>query len=76
VLPIPRIPAHRPPTGASRGVCSRPVPTVRFTANLQRHVPSPSVDVTGATVAECLAAVFDENPRARGYVLDEHGALR
>jgi molybdopterin synthase sulfur carrier subunit len=52
------------------------VPTVRFTANLQRHVPSPSVDVTGATVAECLAAVFDQNPRARGYVLDEHGALR
>ena len=52
------------------------VPTVRFTANLQRHVPSPSVAVEGATVAECLAAAFDRNPRARGYVLDEHGALR
>lgn len=52
------------------------MPTVRFTANLQRHVPSPSMHVTGATVAECLAAVFAQNPRARGYVLDEHGALR
>lgn len=55
---------------------SRPVPTVRFTANLQRHVPSPSVEVSGATVAECLAAAFEHNPRVRGYVLDEHGAVR
>ncbi len=52
------------------------MPTVRFTANLQRHVPSPSIEVPGATVAECLAAAFDLNPRARGYVLDEHGAMR
>jgi hypothetical protein len=52
------------------------VPTVPFTPNLQRHVPSPSVTVAGSTVAECLAAVFDDNPRARGYVLDERGAVR
>lgn len=47
-----------------------------FTTNLQRHVLSPSVVVPGSTVAECLAAAFEHNPRARGYVLDEHGAVR
>lgn len=49
---------------------------VRFTTNLQRHVSSPSVVVEGSTVAECLAAAFERNARARGYVLDEHGAVR
>lgn len=49
---------------------------VTFTANIQRHVPCPPVDVEGATVREVLDAVFADNPRARGYVLDEHGALR
>lgn len=52
------------------------MPRVRFTTNLQRHVPSPSVEVEGSTVAECLTAAFERNPRARGYVLDEHGAVR
>jgi sulfur-carrier protein len=52
------------------------VPSVHFTTNLQRHVASPSVTVAGATVAECLAAAFEHNPRVRGYVLDEQGAVR
>lgn len=52
------------------------MPRVRFTTNLQRHVASPSVEVEGTTVAECLAAAFEHTPRARGYVLDEHGAVR
>ncbi|MCX4241555.1 MoaD/ThiS family protein [Paraliomyxa miuraensis] len=52
------------------------MPTVSFTANLQRHVSSPRVTVSGSTVAECLAEAFDHDPRLRGYVLDEHGALR
>ena len=47
-----------------------------FTANLQRHVACPPVEVAGATVREVLEAAFSDNPRARGYVLDEHGALR
>jgi molybdopterin synthase sulfur carrier subunit len=54
----------------------RAVPTVHFTTNLQRHVACPSVAVEGATVVECLDRVFADNPRARGYVLDEHGAVR
>jgi sulfur-carrier protein len=52
------------------------MPRVSFTGNLQRHVPSPPADVTGGTVRDVLDAVFAANPRARGYVLDEHGALR
>jgi len=52
------------------------VPRVVFTPNLQRHVRCPPCQVAGATVAEALAAVFAEHPAARGYVLDEHGAVR
>lgn len=50
--------------------------TVTFTHTLQRHVPSPAVEVAGATVREALEAVWLQNPRARGYVLDEQGELR
>ena len=52
------------------------MPSVHFTANLQRHVACPTEEVEGGTVAECLDEVFDRNPRARGYILDEHGAVR
>jgi molybdopterin converting factor small subunit len=52
------------------------MPTVHFTANLQRHVASPTIVVEGATVGESLAAVFDKNPRLRSYVVDEQGAIR
>ncbi|MDZ4842731.1 MAG: MoaD/ThiS family protein [Hyphomicrobium aestuarii] len=50
--------------------------TVAFTANIQRHVACPAVDVPGKTVREALEAVFAANPNARGYVLDDQGALR
>lgn len=50
--------------------------TVTFTHTLQRHVPSPAMEVSGTTVREALEAVWAENPRARGYVLDEQGELR
>jgi len=50
--------------------------TVTFTPNIQRHVLCPPADVSGATVAEALAAVFVGNARARGYVLDDQGGLR
>lgn len=52
------------------------MPRVTFTANLQRHVACPPCEAPGATVREVLDAAFAANPRARGYVLDEHGALR
>ena len=49
---------------------------MRFTANIQRHVECPSLDVSAATLRDALDAYFLENDRARGYVLDEHGGLR
>jgi hypothetical protein len=49
---------------------------VTFTQNIQRHVECPPSEVAGATVREVLDAVFATNPRARGYVLDDQGALR
>ena len=52
------------------------MPRVAFTRNLQRHVACPPCTVVGATVRESLDAAFALYPRARGYVLDEHGALR
>ncbi len=52
------------------------MPRVTFTQNLQRHIACPPAEVAGSTVREALDAVFAANPAARGYVLDEHGALR
>ena len=52
------------------------MPRVVFTQNLQRHVECPPMEVEGSSVREALEAVFVTNERARGYVLDEHGALR
>jgi hypothetical protein len=49
---------------------------VIFTPNIQRHVPCPEAQVCGATVGEVLAKVFEENPQARSYVLDDQSALR
>jgi hypothetical protein len=52
------------------------MPRVEFTVNLQRHVACPPVEVPGKTVRDVLDAAFAGNERARGYVLDEQGALR
>lgn len=52
------------------------MPRVVFTQNIQRHVACPETDVPGQTVREVLEAVFADNPQARGYVLDDQGALR
>lgn len=50
--------------------------TVVFTSNLQRHVACPETEASGSTVREVLESVFAANPAARGYVLDDQGALR
>ncbi|MBI4955127.1 MAG: MoaD/ThiS family protein [Myxococcales bacterium] len=49
---------------------------VHFTQNLTRHVECPTVEAPGATVREVLDRVFSDNPRLRGYVVDERGVLR
>jgi molybdopterin synthase sulfur carrier subunit len=50
--------------------------TVRFTQNIQRHVACPTRDAKGSTLREVLDYYFSDNPRARGYVLDEQGKIR
>lgn len=52
------------------------MPRVVFTQNIQRHVACPHCEVAGSTVREVLDAVFATNEQARGYVLDEQGAVR
>lgn len=52
------------------------MPTVAFTQNIQRHVECPTMEVEGTTVGEAMDAVFEKIPRARGYVVDERGAVR
>ena len=52
------------------------MPTLTFTANLLRHVETPSVEVEGATVGEVLESYFTTFPQVRGYVVDDQGAVR
>jgi molybdopterin converting factor small subunit len=52
------------------------VAQVVFTKNLQRHVPCPNIEAPGSTVREVLDSVFADNPRVRGYVLDDQKGLR
>ena len=52
------------------------MPTVFFTPNIQRHVSCPPAGVEGQTVRQALEAVFQGNPKARAYVLDEQGSVR
>lgn len=52
------------------------MPRVVFTGNLQRHIACPPCEVAGRTVRESLDAAFELHAGARGYVLDDHGALR
>ena len=49
---------------------------VSFTPHLQRFLDAPPRDVPAGTVAAVLAHVFEENPRLRGYIVDERGAVR
>lgn len=47
-----------------------------FTANLLRHVETPSGSYVGETLAEVLEAYFEEFPKVRHYLLDDQGAVR
>jgi sulfur-carrier protein len=50
--------------------------SIRFTANIQRHVACPPLEVDGATLGAVFDAYFAVHPAARGYVLDDQGRLR
>ena len=49
---------------------------VFFTPQLRRFLEAPPREVEAASAREALEAVFADNPRLRGYILDETGALR
>ena len=50
--------------------------TLAFTPNLARHVDTPGARVAGDTLKAALEQYFEANPRVRGYVLDDQGAVR
>lgn len=52
------------------------MPKLSFTQNLQRHVACPPTEAAGATVRQVLDAALATNLRARGYLLDDQGAVR
>jgi molybdopterin synthase sulfur carrier subunit len=52
------------------------VARIIFTSNLERHLPCPPLKVRGETVRAVLNAAFIDNPRLRGYILDDQGHLR
>lgn len=47
-----------------------------FAASIQRHLALPERDVAARSVGEALSAAFSDEPRLRGYILDDQGALR
>jgi sulfur-carrier protein len=47
-----------------------------FAPSIQRHITVPECDVAAGSVNEALAAVFADEPRLRGYILDDQGSLR
>jgi sulfur carrier protein ThiS len=49
---------------------------VVFAKAFRRHVDCPLESVVGATLGEALDAYFELHPPARGYVLDDAGAVR
>lgn len=49
---------------------------IALTPHLQSHVDVDRREITGPTVREALDSLFAENPRLRGYLLDDRGAVR
>ena len=49
---------------------------VVFTPNIQRHITCEPTDVQPGRLGDVLESVFEQNVAARGYVLDDRGALR
>lgn len=47
-----------------------------FAASIQRHIAMPEREVAARSVEEALDAAFAEEPRLRGYILDDQGGLR
>ncbi len=52
------------------------MPTVEFTPQLRRFLPTPKVQCDATTLRQALEAAFALTPALRGYVLDDQGHLR
>ena len=52
------------------------MPKITFTTNLERHLPTPTVEVDAPTVRAALDAVFDDHPQLRSYIVDDQDRLR
>jgi sulfur-carrier protein len=52
------------------------MPTLQFTPQLRRFLEVPQVHCQAVTLRAALDEAFAGNPRLRGYVLDEQGAMR
>jgi hypothetical protein len=52
------------------------MPTITFASAIQHQLPAPPVEVVAPTVRDAFQQVFAQNPRLRGYLLDDQGALR
>lgn len=52
------------------------MPQLRFTQSIQRHVACPPRQVPGESLRQVLDGYFATHSAARGYVLDDQGALR
>ncbi len=49
---------------------------VIFTTNLSHHTALTEANAPGRTVAEVMARIFTDHPLARGYILNDQGAVR
>lgn len=49
---------------------------IALTPHLQSHVDVDRREIAGSTVREALDSLFADNPRLRGYLLDDRGAVR
>ena len=49
---------------------------IALTPHLQSHVDVDRREISGATVREALDSLFAENPRLKGYLLEDNGAVR
>lgn len=49
---------------------------IAMSQHIRNHVDVDRSEVSGETVREALESLFSENPRLRGYLLDDRGAVR
>jgi sulfur-carrier protein len=52
------------------------MPKIEFTPQLAQHVACQAESVTATTLRKALDIVFDRNPQARNYILNDHGSVR